>query len=259
MPGDPYTAPPPARPWAEEVGTPPGRLRIGLMASVPGGIAPLDAACRREAEEAARTLREQKERFDSQKRDAELARRQVDEISAGLAAQEAEGKELLANRSDEAAYVSARIARAKAVQQQLLDASSGGNALWGAFADGAAVKAGDVIGFEGSTGYSTGCHTHFSAIKNGKWVDPELYLGSPLARPSGRLTQGYGMTAWARSGAYGGGIHNGIDFVQGCGRPVRAAADGTVVRDTRNDGSGFGHYVMIRHADGLITLYGHLI
>ncbi len=30
-PGDPYTAPPPARPWRDEVGVPPGRLRIGLL------------------------------------------------------------------------------------------------------------------------------------------------------------------------------------------------------------------------------------
>jgi amidase len=29
-PGDPYTAPPPARPFREEVGAPPGRLRIGM-------------------------------------------------------------------------------------------------------------------------------------------------------------------------------------------------------------------------------------
>jgi amidase len=56
MPGDPYTAPPPARPWADEVGAPPGRLRIGLMTTVPAGVAPLDPACRMAAEEAARTL-----------------------------------------------------------------------------------------------------------------------------------------------------------------------------------------------------------
>src|SRR5438105_14236562 len=31
MPGDPYFAPPPARPFAAEVGLRPGRLRIGLM------------------------------------------------------------------------------------------------------------------------------------------------------------------------------------------------------------------------------------
>lgn len=34
-PGDPYTAPPPRRPWAEEVGAHPGRLRVGLLTSSP--------------------------------------------------------------------------------------------------------------------------------------------------------------------------------------------------------------------------------
>src|SRR5207244_2860751 len=36
MPGDPYFAPPPARPFAAEVGLDPGRLRIGVLARVPG-------------------------------------------------------------------------------------------------------------------------------------------------------------------------------------------------------------------------------
>jgi len=35
MPGDPYAAPPPARPFAHEVGADPGRLRIGLMQNAP--------------------------------------------------------------------------------------------------------------------------------------------------------------------------------------------------------------------------------
>ena len=36
-PGDPYNAPPPARPFASEVGVDPGRLRIGLAPTVPDG------------------------------------------------------------------------------------------------------------------------------------------------------------------------------------------------------------------------------
>jgi amidase/6-aminohexanoate-cyclic-dimer hydrolase len=36
-PGDPYWAPPPARPFREEVGADPGRLRIALMTEAPGG------------------------------------------------------------------------------------------------------------------------------------------------------------------------------------------------------------------------------
>jgi amidase len=44
MPGDPYTAPPPSRPFAEEVGADPGRLRIGHRTAKPGGDAP-DPEC----------------------------------------------------------------------------------------------------------------------------------------------------------------------------------------------------------------------
>ncbi|WP_406386290.1 amidase [Streptomyces sp. NBC_01618] len=36
FPGDPYVCPPPARPFVQEVGAPTGRLRIGVMTSLPG-------------------------------------------------------------------------------------------------------------------------------------------------------------------------------------------------------------------------------
>src|SRR6266480_4339939 len=35
MPGDPYAAPPPARPYLDEIGADPGRLRIGIMTAAP--------------------------------------------------------------------------------------------------------------------------------------------------------------------------------------------------------------------------------
>ena len=44
-PGDPYQAPPPARPYAEEVGADPGPLRIGWMVEDPAGVVPTDPAC----------------------------------------------------------------------------------------------------------------------------------------------------------------------------------------------------------------------
>src|SRR5437588_5623582 len=37
MPGDPFAAPPPERPFLDEVGSDPGRLRIGILTSTPGG------------------------------------------------------------------------------------------------------------------------------------------------------------------------------------------------------------------------------
>lgn len=44
---------------------------------------------------------------------------------------------------------------------------------------GQKVKAGDVVGIEGNTGYSFGSHCHFEVRKNGESVDPTPYLGIP--------------------------------------------------------------------------------
>ncbi len=57
MPGDPYAAAPPARPYTHEVGAPAGRLRVGLMTQGPRGIA-VDAECKAAAQRAARLLQE---------------------------------------------------------------------------------------------------------------------------------------------------------------------------------------------------------
>ncbi|HVP30027.1 MAG TPA: amidase [Myxococcota bacterium] len=55
MPGDPYAAAPPLRPYALEVDADPGRLRIGLMTDGPRQIA-VHPECRRAAEEAGHLL-----------------------------------------------------------------------------------------------------------------------------------------------------------------------------------------------------------
>lgn len=53
--GDPYWAPPPPRPFADEVGQPPGKLRVAVTMASPNGV-PVDPAVVAATEEAARLL-----------------------------------------------------------------------------------------------------------------------------------------------------------------------------------------------------------
>jgi amidase len=57
-PGDPYAAPPPSRPYIEELGADPGRLKIGLMTTPPGGQFETHPECVAGAENAAALLSE---------------------------------------------------------------------------------------------------------------------------------------------------------------------------------------------------------
>jgi amidase len=55
-PGDPYTAPPPLRPFTDEVGADPGRLRIGLRTAIPAMGRNADPECVAAVEAAGRLL-----------------------------------------------------------------------------------------------------------------------------------------------------------------------------------------------------------
>ncbi|GAA0237685.1 M23 family metallopeptidase [Saccharothrix mutabilis subsp. mutabilis] len=70
-----------------------------------------------------------------------------------------------------------------------------------------------------------------------------------FARPaSGDFTSGYGGR-W-------GGMHYGIDIAGPIGTPILAAADGVVIE--AGPASGFGLWVKVEHADGTVTVYGHV-
>jgi amidase len=56
FPGDPLIAPAPARPFADEVGTDPGRLRIGMLTTNPMGGAEIHPDCVAAVDDAARLL-----------------------------------------------------------------------------------------------------------------------------------------------------------------------------------------------------------
>jgi murein DD-endopeptidase MepM/ murein hydrolase activator NlpD len=79
--------------------------------------------------------------------------------------------------------------------------------------------------------------------------------------PGAKLTQGYGATAFAKS-AYKGQYHNGIDLGAPVGTPILAAEGGRVIASGDQDaycrGGAYGKYVLIKHENGLTTLYGHM-
>ncbi|MBI3671380.1 peptidoglycan DD-metalloendopeptidase family protein [Candidatus Azambacteria bacterium] len=73
-----------------------------------------------------------------------------------------------------------------------------------------------------------------------------------------KITQGYGMTDYAKRGAYNGNEHNGIDLGGPVGTPIYAADAGEVVGVGDDGKYAYGKWIAIRHNNGLITLYGHL-
>jgi murein DD-endopeptidase MepM/ murein hydrolase activator NlpD len=64
----------------------------------------------------------------------------------------------------------------------------------------------------------------------------------------GTFTSGFGHR-W-------GAMHSGIDIANRIGTPIKSVADGVVVES--GPASGFGLWVRIEHADGTITVYGHI-
>jgi len=64
----------------------------------------------------------------------------------------------------------------------------------------------------------------------------------------GRITSVFGLR-W-------GTMHEGIDFAAPIGTPIHVPLAGTVI--SSGAASGFGMWVRVQHADGTITVYGHV-
>jgi len=79
--------------------------------------------------------------------------------------------------------------------------------------------------------------------------------------PGGKITQGYGQTPFAIK-TYADRFHNGIDIGKYLGAEMIAATDGTVIATGNQDNFcpkvGYGKFIVIRHNNGLTTLYGHM-
>ena len=84
-------------------------------------------------------------------------------------------------------------------------------------------------------------------------IIPETYTidltGFHMPTPSTRITSPFGPR-WRR-------MHNGLDLKVNIGDTIVAAFDGKV-RIVKYERRGYGKYVVIRHDNGLETIYGHL-
>ena len=87
----------------------------------------------------------------------------------------------------------------------------------------------------------------------GNAIIPETYTidltGFHMPTPSTKITSPFGPR-WRR-------MHNGLDLKVNIGDTIVAAFDGKV-RIVKYERRGYGKYVVIRHGNGLETVYGHL-
>lgn len=87
----------------------------------------------------------------------------------------------------------------------------------------------------------------------GNAIIPDTYTidltGFHMPTPSTKITSHFGPR-WRR-------MHNGLDLKVNIGDTIVAAFDGKV-RIVKYERRGYGKYVVIRHDNGLETVYGHL-
>lgn len=149
------------------------------------------------------------------------------------------------------------------------------------------INEGDKIAtvISGVSACSTGTHLHFEIANNGAHTNPAGYLGGKdvawdLCSPNSwwgqiygcdstfsftgswrwpmddpiTITQGYGMTAFARAGHYGGNSHTGIDMTAD-NLSVKAVKKGVLYRGSIACGGGTLRYVKVDHDDSDIDTY----
>lgn len=136
--------------------------------------------------------------------------------------------------------------------------------------NGEEVEEGDIIGYMGNTGCSSGPHVHFGYVKNGKAKDPlPLLKEDDLEWPVDdyAITQYFGDNYDFYMRNFGIPGHDALDIISTSawsGAPIKAAKDGVLyyAQDSKvycpwlNNSIGKG--AIIDHGDGERTIYWHL-
>ncbi|MFH0942644.1 MAG: hypothetical protein V1810_00540 [Candidatus Beckwithbacteria bacterium] len=215
---------------------------------------------------------------ETKQQEAETLRQKLAAQKTALGGQRVSKQELLdLTKNNEAKYQSMMAAaKAEIAAIQSILAGFGQEIKVGGINEGERVAT--II--SGSSACSTGTHLHFEIGNNGANVNPASYLkpqdvdwdacwlgecdtfsfsGSwswPInGKP--RITQAYGMTAYARSGAYGGGPHTGIDMVSE-DLVVKTVKNGTLYRGSIGCGGGTLRYVKVEQENNIDTYYLHV-
>jgi len=233
-------------------------------------------------------LQNSKDQHEQQKKIEEEKQAQAEALKQKLAVQNSalqkqrQSKQQLLEitKNDERKYQDLlAAARAEMVAIQSIVAGGGQEVSAGEVSQGSKIAT--II--SGRSACSTGTHLHFEVGENGKNINPTNYLksqevnwdlcgwwpdcDSPFSFSGSvdwpvngkpRITQGYGMTAYARSGAYSGGPHTGIDMVSD-DLAVKAVKNGMLYKGTVACGGGILRYVKVDHKDSdTATYYLHV-
>ena len=231
-------------------------------------------------------LQETKSNYANQKDEREDKQAAIEEnkkkllgLKASLDTQKAEKQTFLeVTKNDEARFqrlLQQALAERKAIVAAFSQAVSRLNS-----GEGDGVSEGSTIALLGNSGgpdCSSGPHLHFTVLKNSSPQDPAQYLkdvspgwdnspdgqfgfsGSwnwPISSP--RITQGFGMSYWAKLGWYNGNIHDGIDMTGGS--TISAPRSGKLIYGSTTCGNSALKYAAIKHNDdsSIITLYLHI-
>ena len=226
----------------------------------------------------AKNQHEQQKQIEEEKRkQAEVLKQTLATQNATLLTQKQSKQQLLeVTKNDEKTYQSLlAAARAEMAAIQSILAGGGKEEKIGS------VNEGDKIAsiISGSSACSSGTHLHFQVADNGVNQNPANFLKSqdvnwdlcgwwpdcdgsfsftgswnwPInGKP--RITQGYGMTAYAKTGAYSGGPHTGLDMVSD-DLVVKAVKTGTLYKGAIGCGGGVLSYVKVDHQGSNIATY----
>lgn len=216
----------------------------------------------------------QKDILGEKQNEQEQLKLQLEKLDAELVQQKQDKEKLLeVTKNDEKRFqqlLEAALAEKNAIERVLTIPLK----------DGQPIKQGEtiaLIGNSGAPGCSSGAHLHLEFRKDGGAQNPADFLknqsvmfdnspdgsfsfnGSwewPIESP--RITQGYGMTHWARLGWYGGEPHNGIDMTSESTSLIKAPKDGTIYKGSTSCRGATMNYVAIDHGGGLFTWYWHV-